>query len=292
MTWNDKETAECERLLRWSLDEDLGDAGDLTSQLLFSEEQRCQALVVPRQAGMVAGLPCLPILQRLADAGLEFTYLGQDGPVDRGEPVARLAGPTRTVLSCERTLLNFLGRLSGIATLTALYVDAIHGTKAKICDTRKTTPGWRYLEKYAVRTGGGTNHRFGLFDAVLIKDNHIAELAKSHDRPVDAAVQRARAGVTAGTIVEVEIDRLDQLDEALDAEPDIILLDNMKPAQLREACTRRDDRGRKVLLEASGGVTLETVRGIAETSVDRISVGALTHSAGSLDLGLDDEPAA
>jgi nicotinate-nucleotide pyrophosphorylase (carboxylating) len=191
------------------------------------------------------------------------------------------------LLMMERTALNFLQRLSGIATLTARFVAEVAGTKAVILDTRKTTPGWRALEKYAVRCGGGTNHRFGLYDAVLIKDNHLAWLAEGGD-PIGRAVAAARAGAPKGNkFIEVEVDTLEQLDRALEVGPDIILVDNLGPEKLAEAVRRRDAKAPGILLEASGGVTLETVRGLALTGVDRISVGALTHSAPALDIGLD-----
>jgi len=212
--------------------------------------------------------------------------------VAAGECVAEIEAPIRDLLMSERILLNLIGRLSGIATLTRQYVDAVQGTGARIYDTRKTTPGWRRLEKYAVRCGGGRNHRTGLFDAVLIKDNHLALAGCS---PGDA-VQQARQflhemmldGPRAGQmIVEVEVDRLEQLDDVLPHGPDIVLLDNMSPDQLREAVSRRGAADAAVELEASGGVNLQTIRAIAETGVDRISVGALTHSAVNLDVGLD-----
>jgi nicotinate-nucleotide pyrophosphorylase (carboxylating) len=196
--------------------------------------------------------------------------------------VLYLSGHARALLAAERVALNFMQRLSGIASITARYVDAVRGTRAKILDTRKTTPGWRLLEKYAVRAGGGTNHRLNLSSAVLIKDNHLAAV----DGDVGVAVRRARDLAPAGTKVEVECDRMEQVRAALDASADIIMLDNMSPAQMAECVALVNDRA---ITEASGGVTLETVRAIAETGVDWISVGALTHSAPSLDLALDFE---
>jgi nicotinate-nucleotide pyrophosphorylase (carboxylating) len=193
----------------------------------------------------------------------------------------------RKLLAMERTALNFLQRLSGVATMTARFVDEVAGTRALILDTRKTTPGWRALEKYAVRCGGGTNHRIGLHDAVLIKDNHLAWLAEGGD-PIGRAVGLARAGAPEGTkFIEVEVDTLEQLDRALEVGPDIILVDNLGPEKLAEAVRRRDAKAPGVLLEASGGVNLSTVGAIARSGVDRISVGALTHSAPALDIGLD-----
>jgi nicotinate-nucleotide pyrophosphorylase (carboxylating) len=227
--------------------------------------------------------------------------LDDGAAVAAGTHLATIRGRARTLLTAERTLLNFLGHLSGVATLTAEYVAAVAGTRARIYDTRKTTPGWRRLEKYAVRCGGGHNHRTGLFDAILIKDNHLAwgqHAGGGHFSPAEA-VLRARAfcqDTAAGDprpslLVEVEVDSLAQLDEVLPVGPDIVLLDNMSVEQLSAAVRRRDTLGAAVELEASGGVTLATVRQIAETGVDRISVGALTHSAVGLDVGLDWQPA-
>jgi nicotinate-nucleotide pyrophosphorylase (carboxylating) len=197
----------------------------------------------------------------------------------------------RSLLTIERILLNFLQRLSGIATLTARFVAAVSGTRASIYDTRKTTAGWRALEKYAVRCGGGFNHRFGLYDAVLIKDNHLAwlEAAGAHAQPdtIAAAIATARANTPPGTLIEVEVDTLEQLDRALKRGPDIILVDNMAPELVAEAVVRRDRVAPLVKLEGSGGVNLATVKALAQTGVDRISVGALTHSASALDLALD-----
>src|SRR5262249_6712716 len=194
----------------------------------------------------------------------------------------------RSLLGMERMALNFLQQLSGIATLTAQFVAEVAGTGAVILDTRKTTPAWRALEKYAVRCGGGRNHRFGLYDDVLIKDNHLAWLASARD-PLGQAIRAARAGAPPGTMVSVEVDTLEQLDRALQCAPDVILVDNLGPTALTEAVRRRNERAPGVLLEASGGITLATVAALARTGVDRISVGALTHSAPALDIGLDFE---
>jgi nicotinate-nucleotide pyrophosphorylase (carboxylating) len=288
--WNEKERAEAERLLRWGLDEDLGAAGDITSAAVIDPDRVSTCEIVARQSGLIAGLAGISILRELFAQGFDFNLHRVDGPVDAGQQVARCVGPTRTLLALERTMLNFLCRLSGVASLTARYVEAIRGTHAVICDTRKTTPGWRNLEKYAVRVGGGTNHRFGLFDAVLIKDNHLADLARHEAKPLEAAVRRARGLVPHGTIVEIEVDSLAQLEEALRSYPDIILLDNMSPQLLAEGVRLRDQLAPGVLLEASGGVHLDTVRAIAASGVERISVGAITHSAPVLDLALDDVP--
>jgi nicotinate-nucleotide pyrophosphorylase (carboxylating) len=212
------------------------------------------------------------------------------------QQLAILAGDSRSLLTCERTLLNFLGRLCGIATWTHQFCARIAGTRARLYDTRKTTPGWRRLEKYAVRCGGGYTHRMGLYDAILIKDNHLACRASANGKLLNAgeAVEQARAFLHSGAvkfseppIIEIEIDRIQQLDDALDARPDIVLLDNMTVDQLREAVLVRNIHAPGVELEASGGVSLDTIEGIAKTGVDRISVGSLTHSAVNLDLGLD-----
>jgi nicotinate-nucleotide pyrophosphorylase (carboxylating) len=214
------------------------------------------------------------------DPAARFEAVVADGQrVKGGEVLARVDGLARAVLSAERTALNLMGRLSGIATLTRAYVDAVDGTRARITDTRKTTPGLRMLEKYAVRCGGGVNHRFGLDDAILIKDNHIAACGG-----VGEALRRARAAAGHMTKVEVEVDSLAQLDEALRHDPDVIMLDNFGPAELARAVEVTAGRA---VLEASGGVNLQTVRALAETGVDVISVGALTHSASVLDIGLD-----
>jgi nicotinate-nucleotide pyrophosphorylase (carboxylating) len=274
-------------LIALALAEDLGLTGDLTAQATIPADALGAARFVARAAGVVAGLP---VVERLAARfelaeGWRSTLCDGDR-VEPGTEVARIAGPMRPLLALERTALNFLQRLSGVATLTARFVAEVATTHAVILDTRKTTPGWRMLEKYAVRCGGGRNHRIGLFDAVLIKDNHLAWLAEGGD-PIGHALAAARALAPPGTVVEVEVDTLDQLDRALQCAPDVILVDNLGPAALAEAVRRRDARAPGVLLEASGGVTLATVAALARTGVDRISVGALTHSAPALDIGLD-----
>jgi nicotinate-nucleotide pyrophosphorylase (carboxylating) len=267
-------------IVRAALAEDLGRAGDLTSQACVPAEARLSVIWAARRPGVLAGLDCarLALAELAPEAG--FIALADDGDtLSPGQVLARAEAPARAVLAAERTGLNLMGRLSGIATLTRAYVDAVAGTGVRITDTRKTTPGLRQLEKYAVRCGGGVNHRFGLDDAILIKDNHVA--ACGGVRP---ALERARA--TAGHLVkvEIEVDGLDQLAEALPLSPDVIMLDNFSLADLRKAVTMTAGR---VTLEASGGVDLTTVRAIAETGVQVISVGALTHSAPGLDIGLD-----
>ena len=267
-------------IVRAALAEDLGRAGDLTSQACVPAEARLSVIWAARRPGVLAGLDCarLALAELAPEAG--FIALADDGDtLSPGQVLARTEAPARAVLAAERTGLNLMGRLSGIATLTRAYVDAVAGTGVRITDTRKTTPGLRQLEKYAVRCGGGVNHRFGLDDAILIKDNHVA--ACGGVRP---ALERARA--TAGHLVkvEIEVDGLDQLAQALPLSPDVIMLDNFSLADLRKAVAMTAGR---VTLEASGGVDLTTVRAIAETGVQVISVGALTHSAPGLDIGLD-----
>jgi len=269
-----------EPVVRAALAEDLGRAGDVTSLACIEAGAIMTVQFVTRQAGVVAGLDCARIAVALMDPAATFEALVADGDaVGAGAVLARVSGNARAILSAERVALNLLGRLCGIATLTAAYVKAVEGTRARITDTRKTTPGLRALEKYAVRCGGGVNHRFGLDDAILIKDNHVAACGG-----VGPALARAKAAAGHLTPVEVEVDSLAQLDEALPYAPDVIMLDNFAPADLALAVRRA---GGKVKLEASGGVNLQTVRAIAETGVDVISVGALTHSAAALDVGLD-----
>jgi nicotinate-nucleotide pyrophosphorylase (carboxylating) len=277
----------CQTLIDLSLREDLGEAGDLTTLAFIPAAQTGSATFVARATGVVAGLPAAALVYRTLDANASFKPLVADGArVERGTKLATISGPMRTILIGERTALNFLQRLSGVATKTRQFVDRVAGLKVKILDTRKTTPGWRLLEKYAVKMGGGTNHRVGLYDAVLIKDNHLAALAGNSD-PIGAAVKAARDKVGRGIPVEVEVESYEQLDRALACGPDIILLDNMSLDMLRECVRRRDSAGSSIPLEASGGVNLDTVRAVAETGVDRISVGALTHSATALDIALD-----
>jgi nicotinate-nucleotide pyrophosphorylase (carboxylating) len=268
-----------EPVVRAALAEDLGRAGDVTAALI-PEGQRIAAVFAARADGRVAGLACARLAIAAMDPTARFTVETPDGAdVAKGGIIARVEGNARAVLSAERVALNFLGRLCGVATLTRAYVRAVEGTGARIVCTRKTTPGLRALEKYAVRCGGATNHRYGLDDAILIKDNHVAACGG-----IGPALARARE--TAGHLmkIEVEVDSLDQLDEALPYRPDVIMLDNFALADLVEAVRRVAGR---IPLEASGGVNLTTVRAIAETGVDAISVGALTHSAPVLDIGLD-----
>ncbi len=287
MSFRPAETEAFRRLAALALEEDLGSAGDPTSQTLLPVELTGRAVLVSRQAGVLAGLPAAEQTFALVDPALAWEGLREDGSLLRpGDQLAVIHGPMRSLLTAERTALNFVQRLSGVATLTRRYVDAVAGLPCQILDTRKTTPGWRLLEKYAVRQGGGHNHRMGLHDGILIKDNHLAAL-RGHADPIPEAIRCARQRHDKAIPVEIEVDMLEQLDVALPVRPDIVLLDNMSLADLREAVRRRNAVAPSVQLEASGGVTLDTVRAIAETGVDRISVGALTHSAPALDMGLD-----
>jgi nicotinate-nucleotide pyrophosphorylase (carboxylating) len=279
-------------LIEQAIAEDLSQYGDITSAATIPSHARGAARVVARAPGVLAGLAVVEGLVAKFELTDYWEPLISDGdPLMPESLVARIAGPMRSLLAIERILLNFLQRLSGIATLTAWFVAAVAGTEASIYDTRKTTAGWRALEKYAVRCGGGFNHRFGLYDAVLIKDNHLAwlEAAGALDQadPIATAIATARANTPLGTTIEIEVDTLEQLDRALMRGPDIILIDNLAPELVAEAVRRRDQVALRVKLEASGGVNLANVRALARTGVDRISVGALTHSAPALDLALD-----
>lgn len=267
-------------LVRAALAEDLGEAGDITTNAVVPEGARARAKLVARQEGRICGLACARLAFQLLDRGIVFEARARDGEdAPRGAALALVEGRARPMLSAERVALNFLGRLSGIATATRALVRAAAGTKAQIVCTRKTTPGLRLLEKYAVRCGGGVNHRFGLYDAILIKDNHIRAAGG-----VAAALERAQAARAKAGFIEIEVETLTQLREALAAGAQSILLDNMDVPTLREAVRLAAGRA---MLEASGGVTLESARAIAETGVDRISSGAITHSAPSLDVALD-----
>jgi nicotinate-nucleotide pyrophosphorylase (carboxylating) len=289
--FSESETSACRSLIELALREDLGQVGDLTSQAVMPADLHGQAVFVARASGALAGLPAAALVVQAVDARLRFEPLLQDGAkLAAGDRLARVAGPMRGVLSAERTALNFLQYLSGIASLTRKFVDAVAGLPAHILDTRKTLPGWRVLSKYAVRCGGGHNHRMGLFDGVLIKDNHLKGLPMTDSRgQIEEAVAAARASVGDSVPVEIEVESLEQLDVALACRPNIVLLDNMTTEQMKEAVRRRNQQAPHVQLEASGGVNLQTVRAIAETGVERISVGALTHSAPALDIALDYE---
>jgi len=296
LDWDSAIEDDLRQIVRLAVREDLAREQDWTTLALVGPDAEGRAAVVAREPGVVAALPAAPVVIDEMHAVTQWHAKAHDGDeVAAGATVAEISGSARDMLVAERPLLNLIGRLSGIATLTRQYVRQIEGTGARVYDTRKTTPGWRRLEKYAVRCGGGMNHRIGLFDAVLIKDNHLAVAGRANITPADA-VRRAREFLaqTASQrdggeplLVEIEVDSLDGLEDVLRAAPDIVLLDNMPPDMLREAAARRDALAPDVQLEASGGVTLQSIRGIAQSGVERISVGALTHSARSLDLGLD-----
>lgn len=289
LVFGESEQQAARQLYVLALREDLGGAGDITSQAFLDPLAQGTVQIVVRQSGVVAGLPIVPAVFQRLDPQVQVTLLAEDGTsVAPGQVVGELHGKVLSLLAGERTALNFLTHLSGIATLTAKFVAEVASTRARILDTRKTLPGWRLLEKYAVRAGGGYNHRIGLFDAVLIKDNHLAAWkAEQPQASIADAIKRARDKVPAGTIVEVEVDSLEQLEDALRGAPDIVLLDNMPPDRMRNAVQMRDRMAPGVQLEASGGVNLATVQGIAATGVERISVGTLTHSAPVLDLAFD-----
>jgi nicotinate-nucleotide pyrophosphorylase (carboxylating) len=294
MSFTSAETAACRRLVEIAWEEDLGPPadpfkgppGDGTSRMLIPPDRPGQAVFKARAPGVVAGLPAVEMVLSTVNTPLLKLqpHVADGAAVQPGDSLATVSGLMQFILMAERTALNFLQHLSGVATQTRRFVDAVAGLKCQILDTRKTLPGWRLLEKYAVRCGGGHNHRMGLFDAILVKDNHLASLG------VAKIAFQAIAEVPRNVFdvpLEIEVDTLEQLDWALVCRPDIILLDNMPPEQLGEAVRLRDKKAPKVLLEASGGVTLATVRSIAETGVDRISIGALTHSAPALDIALD-----
>ena len=267
-------------IVRLALAEDLGRAGDLTTDATIPAGTQLTAHIRARKSGRLAGMDAAAHALKLVDSATEFAVEKQDSDrIEPGDTIGIMHGEARSILIAERTMLNFLGRLSGIATLTAQFADRIAHTKAKIVCTRKTTPGHRAVEKRAVRCGGGTSHRYGLDDAILIKDNHIAACGSIAD-----ALQRAHAYAGHLRMIEIEVDSLDQLAEALPHKPHAVLLDNMEPDLLRQAVAMIDGQ---CLADASGGITLETVAAKAETGVDYISSGALTHSASNLDLGLD-----
>lgn len=284
-----------DRLINLARDEDMGvPARDLTGEFMFSPSETRTVHLRARQDGIASGLAFIPDLIAVFSANNDLEHESHLSDGDRIEPGATLAtfrGNARELVAMERTMLNLLSRMSGIATLTDEYVQVVSGTDARICDTRKTTPGMRVLEKYAVRCGGGVSHRMGLHDAVLIKDNHLAGLSPEQvaTRIADVAYTLSDRQIPLG-FVQVEVDSLDQLKSVLTVATgvvDIVLLDNMSPEMLRDAVSMRDASTSKVQLEASGGVTLDTLRKIAESGVDRISIGALTHQAQSIDLGLD-----
>jgi len=276
------EFEQIDKLIALALQEDLGSPGDITSNFTLSDDATASAKIVAKESGVIAGIPVASRVFRKVDEHIRFdAQVGDGAKVRAGDVIVKIFGPVRGILAAERTALNFLQRLSGIATLTSKFVEKTAGTRAKILDTRKTTPGWRYLEKYAVRAGGGYNHRLGLYDMILIKENHVVAGSS-----ITNAVERIRREISARNLhlaIEVESRTLDEVAEALTLSVDRIMLDNMPLWPIREAVKMVNGR---VALEVSGGVTLETVREIAETGVDYISIGALTHSAKALDLTL------
>ena len=275
-----------EPIVRMALTEDFGTAGDVTANLLIPETAEATLYFKSRDKGVLSGLQSAAMTFALVDPRVEFTpHIENGAALEKGTVIATLKGPVRSLLMGERTALNFMGRLSGIATLTSQYVKLTDGTKAKVAATRKTTPGLRALEKRAVLAGGGATHRGSLSDAIMIKDNHIA-LAGG----IEAALKTIKAGADHMCRVSVEVDQLEQLEKALPFAPDVVLLDNMGPDTLRKAVAIADSfDGHRPVLEASGGVNLKTIAAIAQTGIDIISVGALTHSAVNFDIGLDAE---
>jgi nicotinate-nucleotide pyrophosphorylase (carboxylating) len=300
LTWDERLIDDCRRLVRLAVREDLDREHDWTTLALVPPETKGSGRVVARGDGIIAGMQAAELVCLEMNLQVEWKPEVRDGDrISQGQTIAHFVGDARDLLTGERTILNFLGRLSGIATLTRRYVDATTGTRTRVYDTRKTTPGWRRLEKYAVRCGGGHNHRTGLFDAILIKDNHLAlgaDLAAGQRFSPAQAVAAARqfaaelkqcGQVDRDLVIEVELDRLNDFEAVLSAGPHIVLLDNMPPPMLREAVLRRDRAALPVELEASGGVRLDTIAAIAATGVERISCGALTHSAVNFDVALD-----
>jgi nicotinate-nucleotide pyrophosphorylase (carboxylating) len=302
--WCPQIAEDLRRIVRLAVFEDLDRGQDWTTVCLVPEEATASANVVARKPGVIAGVPAVPVILDEMEIEAQYHPLVQDGDaVAAGAIIAKLSGPARDLLTSERIILNILGRLSGVATLTRQYVAAIAGTKARIYDTRKTIPGWRRLDKYAVHCGGGHNHRTGLYDAILIKDNHLAFGQEQGSGPSFSpaeAIRKARAflaqqpacELTPGApdpnmLLEIEVDSLDQLREVLPEKPDVVLLDNMTPDLLRQAVQIRDSARSTAELEASGGISLQNIRAIADSGIDRISIGALTHSAPVLDLALD-----
>ncbi|UUZ82163.1 carboxylating nicotinate-nucleotide diphosphorylase [Paenibacillus sp. P26] len=274
--------ASVNRSLKLWLEEDIG-MGDVTTMTTIPREQQSKGIIHVKDTGIVAGLSVAESVFALVDPELRFEAKVAEGtPVAKGTVIAEVSGSTRSILLGERLALNLLQRMSGIATRTRQYVDRLEGLPTRLVDTRKTTPGHRLLEKYAVRVGGGHNHRFGLYDAVMIKDNHIKGAGG-----IAKAIEAARANIPHTMKIEVEVETLEQLEEALAARPDIVMLDNMTPAMMKEAVQRMKQQAPHIIVEASGSVTLDTLRTIAETGVDVISVGRLTYSVEALDISLD-----
>ncbi len=274
-----------EAIVDLALDEDIG-TGDITTLATVPASAQAHGTILAKQAGVISGIEVARFVFQRVDASITLEALVMDGQnVAALTPLVRVSGPARSLLTAERTALNLMQRLSGVATITAQYVAQTEGTPSRVVDTRKTTPGLRLLEKLAVQHGGGHNHRFGLADGVLIKDNHLAAIG-GPDR-VTKAIRSARELAPHTLRIEVEVTTLDEMGEAIAAGADVILLDNMSDMQVAEAVSRRDDADPRILLEASGGITLERIQGLAATRVDLISCGALTHSAPALDISLD-----
>ncbi|MBU5444811.1 carboxylating nicotinate-nucleotide diphosphorylase [Paenibacillus sp. MSJ-34] len=279
--WNGYNEQLKEQIRAW-LQEDIG-TGDVTTQYTIAANHQSKGIIHAKESGIVAGLPVARLVFAVVDPELHFSADVQEGAhVERGTVLAVVEGRTRSILTGERLALNLMQRLSGIATKTRSFVDAVAGLNVRLADTRKTTPGHRQLEKYAVRVGGGANHRFGLYDAVMIKDNHIKGAGS-----IAQAVNRVRAGVPHTMKIEIEVENMDQLQEAIEARADIIMLDNMKPEHMKEAVQAIKAQAPHAIVEASGNVSLETVRDIAASGVDVISVGGLTYSVKALDISLD-----
>ena len=296
LTWNPQLEDDCRHLVRLAVREDLGQQADWTTVATVAESVPGQATMFARQPGVVAGLKTAPIILAEMDIKADWVAAVEDGTtVTAGEQLGQLQGQARDLLTAERVLLNFIGHLSGIATLTAAYVQAVAETGARIYDTRKTTPGWRRLEKYAVHCGGGCNHRSGLYDAVLIKDNHrkYHQQHSTSETPLADLVSQTREFLSQAIdhgdpkLLEIEVDSIEELEQVLTKSPDIVMLDNMTATELVAAVKHRNAVAPATELEASGGITLTAVRSVAETGVERISVGALTHSAPALDVALD-----
>lgn len=292
--WNARVEEDLRAIVALAMREDVGEIGDWTTRALVPVSAQGRAAVAARSPGTIAGLRAVPSIVSAVDPQLRWSPTIDDGqPVEPGAVLGEVNGPAASMLVAERLLLNVVGRLSGIATMARQYVDAVRGTAARIYDTRKTTPGWRRLEKYAVRCGGGCNHRMDLSHEALIKDNHLALMGVTHDDPagVELAVDRVRAAYP-DRAVEVEVESMAQLEAVLPSAPDVVLLDNMTPDGVREAVALVDRLcagGARPQLEASGGITLANVRDFAVAGADRISIGALTHSATALDLALEIE---
>ena len=282
-------------LIKAAFQEDFGKLGDLTTLTTVPKSQVSSVKIVSREKGVLSGIRLAKLVFQELDATIEWKQFSKDGDrIEAGSCIATLTGSLQTLLMGERTVLNFLSHLSGIASRTKQYVDLVEGTRAGIYDTRKTLPGYRWLQKAAVRDGGGENHRFGLYDAVMIKDNHVAAWKATHSSAsLSRLVEETRTALQTSLKLHekvpliIEVDRLEQFREVIPGQPDIVLLDNMTPDLLRKAVEMRDRLSTNILLEASGGITLQTVRQVAESGIDRISIGALTHTIDPIDIGFD-----